>query len=248
MSARTLIISVHPMKDSFTAQWAAASAEAARRSGSARLIDLHAEGFDPIEHPRHYAEPGPDVMRMQDAAARSGALPVEVADHVAAIRAAERIIFHFPLWWFAPPAMLKGWTERVLVHGAMHSSRARFDTGPCRGKRALFCVTTGSSAAESGPDGKEGDTRLHLFALAYTLRYCGFDVAEPVIVHGVHGFHEGAARERLEARLRAVLERQAEIVAGLDERPLLTFNADSDFEEGRLRADAPSHWPFIARE
>lgn len=29
--------------------------------------------------------------------------------------------------------------------------------------------------------GKEGDTNLHLWSLAYTLRYCGFTVKQPVL-------------------------------------------------------------------
>jgi NAD(P)H dehydrogenase (quinone) len=185
----------------------------------------------------------------QEAAAAAGRLPEDVAGEVAKIRAADAIVFHFPLWWFAPPAMLKGWTERCLPHGALHDVENRFDRGMLRGKRALFCVTTGAKASEAGPDGKEGETRLLLWPLAYTLRYCGMDVAEPVLVHGVHGYHRGARKAELEARLGRVLAAQGEMIGGLWERPLLPFNADAEFDaEGRLGAGAPSYWPFIRHE
>lgn len=45
---------------------------------------------------------------------------------------------------------------------ALHDVDNRFDTGLLRGKKALLCVTTGSQAAESAHDGKEGDVRMLL--------------------------------------------------------------------------------------
>lgn len=213
--------------------------------------DLYGLGFHPAEGPGRYAEaPAPfDPLKAQEEATALGRLPEDVAAEVDKIRSADRIVFHFPIWWFAPPAMLKGWCDRALVHGALHDVDRRFDSGPLAGKRALFCVTTGARASEAGPDGKEGETRLLLWPLAYTLRYCGMDVAEPVLAHGVHGYHEGARKAELEARLSRVLADQAALLAGLDRRPLMPFNADGDFDkDGRLRREAPSHWPFVRHE
>lgn len=188
-------------------------------------------------------------MAEQDRAATEDRLPAEIGAELARIEAADRIIFHFPLWWFAPPAMLKGWTERVLVHGRAHTSRRRFDKGPYRDKAALFCVTTGASAVESGPDGREGDTRLLLWPLAQTLRYCGFRVKQPVLVHGVHGFHNGDAKRALEERLTQVLRDQRPLLERFDALPEMRFNADTDFDaEGRLRPGAESVSPFTAKD
>jgi NAD(P)H dehydrogenase (quinone) len=246
LSGVTLIVLAHPDRGSFCGAWAEASARAAEAAGERVLwSDLYGMGFHPAEGAGRPDGPY-DPLKAQEAAAAEGRLPAEVAGEVAKIREADRIVFHFPLWWFAPPAMLKGWCDRCLVHGALHDVARRFDTGLLRGKRALFCVTTGANAAETGPDGKEGETRLLLWPLAYTLRYCGMDVAEPVLVHGVHGYHEGAKKAALEARLAGVLAAQGEVIAGLGARALMPFNADAEFDaEGRLRRDAPSHWPFI---
>lgn len=242
---RTLVVLAHPEPGSFTAAWAEASRAAAARAGPVRLRDLYGEGFDPLERPALHGAGPADVLRAQDAAARAGRLPAEVAAQAADLLWADRVILHFPMWWFAPPAMLKGWCDRVLAHGLLHDSRHRFDTGRCRGKRVLFCVSTGSSAAESGPGGKEGDARLLLWPLAYTLRYCGFDICAPLLVHGVHGFHPPAARAALEARLAGVLAAQAGIVAGLAGRALWRFNRDDAFDGGRLRPGEEVLWPFI---
>lgn len=249
MGRTTLIVLAHPERGSFCGAWAEASAAAAQAEGDHVLwSDLYAMGFHPAEGPDRYdAAPAPfDALKAQERAAAAGHLPEAVAAEVEKIRAADRIVFHFPIWWFAPPAMLKGWCDRALVHGVVHDVDRRFDTGVLRGKRALFCVSTGARATEAGPDGKEGETRLLLWPLAYTLRYCGMDVAEPVLAHGVHGYHEGARKAALDARLARVLADQRGVIAGLGQRPLLPFNGDDDFDaEGRLRHGAPSHWPFI---
>ncbi len=248
---QTLIVLAHPEPRSFTATWAGESARACHALGQGVTVsDLYAAGFDPAERAAHY--PGHsgvfDVMAEQDHAAAEDRLPDDVSEELARIDASDRVIFHFPLWWFAPPAMLKGWTERVLVHGRAHTSRRRFDNGPYRDKTALFCVTTGASAVESGPDGREGDTRLLLWPLAQTLRYCGFRVKQPVLVHGVHGFHKGAAKQALDARLSNVLQDQKALIDGFDALPDMRFNADADFDaEGRLRPGAESVTPFVRK-
>lgn len=244
----TLIVTVHPNPNSFTAAWARASEAASRALGHKVLTsDLYAQRFDPAEGPAHYGSTPPfDALKAQEHAARTGTLPPDIAAEVAKVRAADRLIFHFPLWWFAPPAMLKGWFDRALAHHALHDVDNRFDTGPCRGKRALFCVTTGANAAESAPDGKEGNTRLLLWPAAQTLRYTGMTLLDPVLVHGVHGYNRDDRKTALETRLKTTLSAQADLIARFDTLPQMPFNADTDFDAtGRLKPVAPSVTPFI---
>ncbi len=245
----TLIVLAHPEPRSFNGAWARASAEASAALGHEVLLsDLCALGFDAVEAAQHYAHTdGPfDPLKAQESAAARGGIPADVAIEIAKIRQADRVIFHFPIWWFAPPAILKGWFDRVLMHGAMHSVADRFDAGLCLGKKALFCVTTGSRAAESAHNGKEGDVQMLLWPTAYTLRYLGFDVLEPRLVHGVHGYHTGADKTDLQDRLRTVLANQNALINGFDSLPAQPFNADDDFDaNGTLRPDRPSHTPFI---
>ena len=247
----TLIVLAHPERRSFNGAWSDATEAAARSMGDAVLrSDLCQTGFDPVERAAHYAD-WPrhtpfDPLKAQEGAAAHGTTPQDVAVDVAKIRQADRIVLHFPLWWFAPPAILKGWFDRTFQHGALHDVDTRFDTGLFRGKRVLMCVTTGSRAEESAHNGKEGDVRLLLWPTAYTLRYLGFDVLEPVVVHGVHGYHQDDRKAELTARLEATLEAQRSVIAGFDTHPLLAFNRDDDFDDsGRLRADRPSYSPFI---
>ncbi len=247
----TLIVLAHPEPRSFNGAWSGATATACAAQGHVVLrSDLTTMGFDAVEarqlYPAQPADVPFDPLKAQEDAAASGHLPDEVATEIDKLTLADLVVFHFPLWWFAPPAVLKGWFDRVLVHGALHDIDRRFDRGHCRGKRALFCVTTGATAAECGPDGKEGNVGMLLWPAAYTLRYLGFDVYAPECLHGVHGYFTGDERIALEQRLRDTLDKWPEIIAGLNSRPLMPFNADNDFDaDGRLRPDAPSHSPFI---
>jgi NAD(P)H dehydrogenase (quinone) len=250
----TLIVLAHPEPRSFNGAWARATEASCRDLGHTVLwSDLCAMRFDPVERSDHYrAFPDTarfDPLKAQEAAAKADRLPPEVTTEIDKIRAADRVVFHFPLWWFAPPAILKGWFERVLAHGALHTVDERFDTGRCRGKTALFCVTQGADEHESAWNGKEGDIRLLLWPAAYTLRYLGFDVLDPVTALGVHGYHTGAKRSALHARLRTVLDAQTDLMRTFDTHPRLHFNADTDFDaQGRLKPEAASHSAFIRHE
>lgn len=247
----TLIILAHPDTRSFNGAWADATEAAARALGHEVLrSDLCQMGFDPVEGPRHHAVHDPaaafDPLKAHEASVAAGRVAADVAAEVEKIRAADRLVFHFPIWWFAPPAILKGWFDRVFVHGLLHTVDQRFDSGLFRSKPALFCVTTGSKESESAFNGKEGDISMLLWPTAYTLRYLGFDVLEPRVVHGVHGYHKGDAKRALDLRLRDVLGSQAKLMASFDDLPRIRFNADTDFDaQGQLLPDRPSHSLFI---
>lgn len=225
---QTLIVLAHPKPSSFNHAWADATAKALIANGHQVVTsDLYAMGFNPV-----LADPDTPVTD-------------DVASEIARIRQADRIVFHFPLWWFAPPAILKGWFDRVLAHPELHSSKRRFDTGICKGKKALFCVTTGCTEAESAHDGKEGDVVMLLWPAAYTLRYCGFTVLNPITVHDVHPNGETALRTRLDT----VLKSQKNVIETFDDLPEIAFNPDTDFTtEGHLKPDRPSHSPFIRHQ
>lgn len=247
----TLIVLAHPDNRSFNGAWAKATAKISRELGHEVFwSDLIEMGFDPVERAAHYpADFGArkfDPLKAQETAARAQVLPPDVLAETDKLTAADRVIFHFPLWWFAPPAILKGWFDRVLVHGEHHDTTNRFDRGKFRGRKALFCVTTGSRAEESAFNGREGDVQMLLWPAAYTLRYLGFTVLLPEVIHGVHGYHKPEARPELEARLSATIQRQRAVLEGFDDRTAMAFNRDEDFgPDGRLLPGRPVHSPFI---
>lgn len=245
----TLIILAHPEPQSFNGSWADASRSAAKAGGDHVLYsDLCAMVFDAVEGAHHFQPMDRfDPLKAQELAVNTP--PDDIADEIDKLEQADRVIFHFPVWWFAPPAVLKGWLDRVLLHGRIHTIDERFGQGKFLGKRALICATAGASAAECAHNGKEGDIRMQLWPLAQTLRYLGMDVVEPRVVFGVHGYHEGADKAELDARLAKVLSDQTNLMQDFDSLPLWPFNSDTDFDDnGQLKPDATSHSPFIRHE
>jgi NAD(P)H dehydrogenase (quinone) len=101
------VILGHPDRTSFNHAIAAAAVEALRRNGhDVRFHDLHEEGFDPLL---------PTEEIPSDAA-----LPPEIAQHCAEIAEADGIIVVHPNWWGQPPAILKGWVDRVIRPGVAY--------------------------------------------------------------------------------------------------------------------------------
>lgn len=245
----TLIVIAHPSPSSFTSAWSKASANALRKLGDRILwSDLYALGFDPVETSGHYTLPevGFDVLKAQENASINNNLPNDVQAEIDKIRQADRIIIHFPVWWFAPPAILKGWCDRVLAHGLMHDVDNRFDRGRFKGKRVLFCASTGADENETAHNGKEGEIEMLLWPLAYTFRYLGFTVLKPRVIHGVHGYFEGADEDKLQGRLSESLLEHESALAAFNELGEITFNKDTDFDQnGQLKSSAPSHSLFI---
>lgn len=102
---RTLVVYCHPVAESY----AAALRDAVMRGLAAAghevdLWDLYAEGFQPVmsrDERLGYHTPG------------ANAEPVAV--ELARVKDAEAIIIVAPTWWYGPPALLKGWLDRVFV-------------------------------------------------------------------------------------------------------------------------------------
>ncbi len=102
---RALVVYCHPRETSFTAAVRDVVLERLENAGAkVRLADLYARGFDPVlsatEHEGY--ETCPD-----------NCAPVE--QDVADLRWCDTLIFVYPTWWYGPPAVLKGWLDRVLL-------------------------------------------------------------------------------------------------------------------------------------
>lgn len=102
---RVLIIYCHPEPVSFTA---AIRDEALRALAAAhheaRVIDLYGEDFNPTLSQAQW-----------QAYHTAGDNEVGIAAHLEHLRWAEALVFVYPTWWYAQPAMLKGWLDRVWV-------------------------------------------------------------------------------------------------------------------------------------
>jgi NAD(P)H dehydrogenase (quinone) len=104
---RVSVILAHPDKSSFNHAIAQTAIEGLERNGHAiSFHDLYAEGFDPLL----VAEEIP----------KDAILPGTVRSHCEEIREANGIIVVHPNWWGQPPAILKGWVDRVIRPGVAY--------------------------------------------------------------------------------------------------------------------------------
>jgi len=205
------IVHAHPEPKSFNA----ALTERARtdlplRGHKVTVSDLYATSFDPVERGAHYT-PRLDAqifspLAEQRHAFGAGAVPCDISREITALERADTLILQFPLWWHGPPAIMKGWFDRVFLSGGIYTSRKRYDTGHFRGRRAVVSVTSGAPEAAFGPDARGGDPAAMLWPIQYSLHYLGFTVLPPFWTFGVqgHGYayeDEGKAARRLKQRL-----------------------------------------------
>ena len=100
---RTLIILGHPNKNSFCAHLADAYEKGAREKESdvirINLIDLK---FDPI---------------LRNGYTRIQTLEPDLVEAQRLIKWANHLVFVFPVWWSSPPALMKGFIDRVFLPG-----------------------------------------------------------------------------------------------------------------------------------
>jgi NAD(P)H dehydrogenase (quinone) len=101
---KILVILGHPVPGSFNHAIAGEAAVGLRDLGHTVVVhDLYAEGFDPLM-------PGPEF-------AKNAVLPHEIERHCQEAETADGIVIVHPNWWSAPPAILRGWVDRVLRPG-----------------------------------------------------------------------------------------------------------------------------------
>ena len=132
------IILAHPDSRSFNHAIAKTAVEKLRQSGhSVVLHDLYAEGFDPIL-------PTSEIPQQ-------ACVPEDIDRHCREISAADGIVIVHPNWWGQPPAILKGWIDRVIRPGVAYKfldgdGGEGVPVGLLRAKAAVVFNTSNTSA------------------------------------------------------------------------------------------------------
>lgn len=104
---KVLVVIGHQHPGSYCHALASAAVEEAKAAGHEVVFhDLYAENFDPI-------------LTHEELAGESELDPV-VKQHCDELLAADVIVIVHPNWWGQPPAMLKGWIDRVFRQGTIY--------------------------------------------------------------------------------------------------------------------------------
>jgi len=162
-----LVVLGHPRPGSFNHALAEAAVTALREAGHQTFFhDVCQEGFDPALPAKEMLERGP-VAEI-------------VARHCQELAAADGIVVVHPNWWGQPPAVLKGWVDRVFRPGVAYRFEGEgggegVPVGLLRARRALVLNT--SNTEESRERETFGDP------LARIWRDCIFGLCGVTEVH-----------------------------------------------------------------
>lgn len=101
------VILAHPDKESFNAAIAAAVVDELKNNRHDVIFhDLYQEKFDPLLYQPEFAQ--------------GAVLPPDIQKHCDEIAEADGIVIVHPNWWGQPPAILKGWIDRVIRPGVAY--------------------------------------------------------------------------------------------------------------------------------
>lgn len=117
---KTLIVHAHPNPKSFSAALYHMTRDTLVAQGhSVETIDLYAENFNPVmslEERKAYLDT-PDWLLDR------------FKEHIEKLQHSEHLVFVHPTWWWGPPAILKGWLEKVWL------PRITFEPATQKGER-----------------------------------------------------------------------------------------------------------------
>ena len=129
-----LIVYAHPNPKSFNhAILETISQELQKKKRELTVRDLYRIGFNPVLSTK-------DLLAIQN-----GAVPKDIKKEQNYISKADTLIFIFPIWWSAMPAMLKGYIDRVFSLGFAYDITEDEVIGLLKGKKVFIVTTTGAS-------------------------------------------------------------------------------------------------------
>ena len=183
------VIVAHPRSDSFTATMALSYREAgAAKRHQIVLRDLYALGFDPclkeseIPWSQHYA------------------LEDDVVVERELLKDADVFAFFYPIWLNSPPAILKGYLERVFGMGFAYR-RETDGNAPLLGGRKLISFTSSGAPTEWVIQSGAWQAMRTLFD-GHFAAVCGLEVVDHMhfggIVPGIRA--DSVARDRENVR------------------------------------------------
>jgi len=227
---RVFIVHCHPEPQSFSGAMTRAATDALTAAGHEVIVsDLYAMRFNPVSDRRNFTTvSNPDFFRQQAeegyAAAHDGFAP-DIQAEMDKLFWCDALILQFPLWWFALPAMLKGWVDRVFASGGrIYGGGKWYDRGVFAGKRAMCALTTGGAPPIYSEHGLNGAIGTILFPINHGILYfTGFSAVEPFVVYG--------PVRKTDAERAAELARYRERVLALQTAPTMSYPKLADYDE-----------------
>ena len=134
-----LILFSHPSQKSYSAALLKTVKDSLIKNGhQVKIIDLYKENFDPVLN----------IKEWNSYLENTEKNILNLKKHIEFLKWAEGLIFIFPTWMYGPPAIMKGWLERVWlpkVAFEISSGKQNIPVGKLKNISRLCVVTTSGS-------------------------------------------------------------------------------------------------------
>jgi NAD(P)H dehydrogenase (quinone) len=218
---KIFIVFAHPETRSFNGALLRVAVEELESQGhEVRVSDLYAMKWkshaDREDFPHLPADARLRVAQASAEATAMEALTDDVKAEQEKLLWADTVIFHFPLWWYSMPAIMKGWFDRVYSCGWAYGVgkptatrwSERYGEGVMLGKRAMLIVPVGGWKEHYSARGITGPIDDVLYHINHgMLYYTGFEVLPSLILYRIDKCNDedfGRAADELRERLRAL--------------------------------------------
>ena len=132
---RHVVVLAHPNRQSFNGLIADTYCKAVAAHGQEAIVrDLYAIGFDPV------------LKDAERPSRKAPALSPDVAAEREAIRSSDIFVFVYPIWFGMPPAILKGYIDRVLGAGVTPEDLQQANGPSLLRDRLLVNITTSGAS------------------------------------------------------------------------------------------------------
>jgi len=211
---KVLYIYAHPEMKSFNGALKDTALSAMQEKGhEIKLSDLYAMNFDPVLKASDFPErKNPEIFNPffeAIKASKTGAFAPDINEEMEKVKWADLLIFQFPIYFTAMPAIMKGWIDRVLAPGFGFNPviNSAYDTGLFKGKSTMLVVTTGAPKEMYSEGGAHGDLNKHLESITHCVfEYMGLKVLPSYIIYEVSGMSREKGLEELEKYQNRLLE------------------------------------------
>ena len=195
---RVLVVFAHPEPTSFVGSLRDLVLSIAEETkAEVRQHDLYAEGFSAVlslnEWNLHRAPPDSKP---------------HLAQHFDDVQWCDTLVFVYPTWWSAQPAILKAWMDRVIAHDVawtVKDGADRISPGLSNVKRLVAITTHGSSKLVNMVEGEAGKFIVKRAIRVLCSWRCRTEWLAMYDVDGSTRVERDRFTRRVERRLRRIL-------------------------------------------
>ncbi|AMA74072.1 MULTISPECIES: NAD(P)H-dependent oxidoreductase [Aneurinibacillus] len=191
---KALLLFAHPNnQDSFNSAIRDEVQKALESKGvETRIRDLYAANFQPVLTT--------DEMALWE----RGEVPEDIVEEQKHIKWADLLVIIYPVWWAGPPAILKGYYDRVLTSGFAYQYTENGHEKLLGAKKALVIET--ASATKESLQKRSLDSAFKAAVDVGILDYCGIQVMEHLILDNIHHVSDDERKQML-ARIKETVSK-----------------------------------------